>query len=361
MGNYLLYNGDLAGVTALNLLISAKQNVLGVIDQSERGINSGLHQELVVYKDMETIPVEVLNATEEILVGVDIQPLATQIKEKLLKKFPEKKITTILEPEYINDFLALRADALQQVTFKGAEKTAPLRWGKRNVQIYIDNTVEHQRAKKVFEKRILHYFERLITAPAVIYDLGANIGLYSLSLAREYPACQIHAFEPEIHNFWKLNRNIKLNSLQNITTHLIAAGARQKIGSLYLQGELSGLGEHSLINPISNLYTPIEVWDLDSYVAVGKAPPPDVIKIDVEGYELQVLKGMTGLLKAKKPKLIIEVHQNLINEDQLYKFLRKYKYGIKELLQDKTRRFIYACRQQPQHKPGKKSGGKNRK
>ena len=63
----------------------------------------------------------------------------------------------------------------------------------------------------------------------VFYDIGANIGIHSLILAREHPDCQIHAFEPETLNFWKLLRNITLNKLENITPHLIAAGAKREV------------------------------------------------------------------------------------------------------------------------------------
>ena len=124
----------------------------------------------------------------------------------------------------------------------------------------------------------------------VFYDIGANIGIHSLILAREHPDCQIHAFEPETLNFWKLLRNITLNKLENITPHLIAAGAKREVRFLSLQGYLSGLGQHSLQKTVSSLTTPVEVWNLDSYTRRKKIPRPDLVKIDVEGFELQVLE-----------------------------------------------------------------------
>ena len=350
MVNYLIYGGKLAGIVAFNLLLKDAHNVLGFIESSGKLIDLPLNEKLKVYKEIPALPLDILAITEGVMVGVDTMPLAVEIKEDLARKFPEKKIITILDSEYLPIFFGLREESIKQITYEGLEQIRPINYGKHNVLVYIDNNVESQRAKKVYEKKILAYLNNLITTPMVIYDIGANIGLYSLILAREYPSSQIHAFEPERQNFFKLIRNIELNLLKNVTAHLIAAGEERKIGSLYLQGELPGQGEHSLVNPVSKLYTPIEVWDLDTYVRIKKVPSPDLVKIDVEGYELQVLKGMAGLLKSKKPKLIIEVHQCLIKEQQLYKFLKKYKYTIKEISHDKTRRFIYAFRQKSRKK-----------
>jgi FkbM family methyltransferase len=350
VGKYLIYGGELAGVVAFNLLLKDNNTVLGFIESSGRLIDLPLNDQFKVYTEIPALPTDLLAFANGIMVGIDTMPLAIEIKEDLERKFPEKKIITILDPEYLPAFLGLREESIKQITYEGQEKIRPINYGKRNVVVYINNSVESQRVKKVFEKKVINHLENLITAPMVIYDIGANIGLYSLVLAREHPSSQIHAFEPERHNFFKLIRNIELNLLKNVTAHLIAAGEERKIGSLHLQGELSGQGEHSLINPVSKFYTPIEVWDLDTYVRIKKAPSPDLVKIDVEGYELQVLKGMTGLLKSKQPKLIIEVHQHLINEQHLYEFLKKYKYTIKEISHDKTRRFIYAFRQKPQKK-----------
>ena len=115
--------------------------------------------------------------------------------------------------------------------------------------------------------------QSLIKPEMIIYDIGANIGIHSLLLARAHPNCQIHAFEPETLNFWKLLRNIELNKLHNITPHPIAAGAKQEVRFLSLQGYLSGLGQHSLQKTVSSLTTPVEVWDLDTYHPQEKNRP----------------------------------------------------------------------------------------
>ena len=349
MGKYLLYSEDLAGFVALNVL-KEKHSVLGVIDCSGRLIQQSLEQGFVVCRSMEILPKEALNQVDGIMIGVATEPLATQLKKKLKAKFPQKKISTLLDPEYLPDYLAFRQSSLEQL-INDETQVMPVQYGKENVLIYAENKAESKRARHVLEKKVLSFMQSLIKPEMVIYDIGANIGIHSLILGREHPDCQIHAFEPETLNFWKLLRNIELNRLKNITPHLIAAGSKREVRFLSLQGYLSGLGQHSLQKTVSSLTTPVEVWDLDSYTRKKKKPRPDLVKIDVEGFELQVLKGMKHIIKAKRPRFIIEVHEALTDRSKVEGFLKKHHYELKEIARQKKRGFLYA-------KPGKKKAAK---
>ena len=350
MGKYLLYSEDLAGFIALNVLKEKQHRILGVIDCSGRLIQQALEQGFAVCQNIEILPNEALNQVDGIIIGVATEPLATQLKKELKAKFPRKTISTLLDPEYLPDYLALRQPSLEQL-INGETQVMPVQYGKGNVLIYAENKAESKRARHVLEAKILSFIQSLIKPGMVIYDIGANIGIHSLILAREHPDCQIHAFEPETLNFWKLLRNIELNKLPNITPHLIAAGAKREVRFLSLQGYLSGLGQHSLQKTVSSLTTPIEVWDLDSYTRQKNIARPDLVKIDVEGFELQVLKGMNHIIKAKRPAFIIEVHEALTDRSKVESFLKKHHYGLKEIARQRKRGFLYA-------KPGKKKTAK---
>jgi FkbM family methyltransferase len=345
MGNYLLYCEDLAGIVALNLLLQEKHTIVGIIDCSGRLIELALQRGSTIYQNVQLLPTKALDEVDSIMIGVDTEPLATELKKELTAKFPQKKISTLLDPEYLPAFLALRQPSLQQL-ITDEPQVMPLNYGKVDVLVFVDNKVEAKRARKVLEKEVIAFIDALIKPGMVIYDIGANIGTHSLILGRRQPNCQVHAFEPETLNFWKLLRNIELNKLSNIKPHLIAAGAKREIRFLSLQGQVSGLGQHSRQKTVSNLTTPVVVWDLDSYIKKKKAPSPDLIKIDVEGFELHVLKGMSNLLKTKRPQLIIEVHEALMDKAKLVNFLKKRNYKIKEIAHQKKRSFVYA-------KPGK--------
>jgi len=341
MGNYLLYSEDLTGIVALQVLLAKKHQIVGIIDCSGRLMELALQNGFSFCQNMELLPEKALQQIDGIMIGVATEPLASELKKELSIKFPQKTISTLLDPEYLPAYLAQRQASLQQL-LAAEPQAVPVQYGKGNVFLLADHKAEQKRAKNVQEKKVLSFLQRIIQPKMVIYDIGANIGIYSLILGREHPGCQIHAFEPETMNFWKLLRNLELNKLTNVTPHLIAAGAKHEVRFLSLQGQGPGLGQHSFQKAVSNLTTPVEVWDLDSYVKKKKAPPPQLVKIDVEGYELQVLKGMKRLLATEKPYLLIEVHEALINKEDLTGFLQKKGYKFKEIARQPKRSFLFA-------------------
>lgn len=341
MGKFLIYGQGLAGIAAIMILQKNSHSIRGLIDPTGELSQYTLCKEFTIYTKVEEIPANHLKKIDVFLVAIDTEPLATKIKKNLRDKFPGKKVATILERKYLPAFLALREESLKKLV-KDQPKVIPINYGARNVLIYADNKTERWRANKALEEKVLDYLKKIKTSPAVFYDIGANIGLYSLIIAREDPSCQVHAFEPETYNYQKLVRNIQLNRLPNIIPHLCAIGSKKKLGYLYLKGQTAGQGRHSLIKPTNKPYTPTVVWDLDSFITEKDIPPPDFIKIDVEGYEIEVVKGMSKLLTTKKPTLIIEVHHKWIQKEKLYELLKKRHYSVEIIDHRKTRDFICA-------------------
>lgn len=217
-------------------------------------------------------------------------------------------------------------------------------------QILCNNSMEHKRANTLIgERQVLRFLKNEIGLKDVFYDIGANIGTHSIFVAKCSDNIKVHSFEPENKNCTALLENIKYNKLTNITTHRIALGEERKKGSLFLYNEISGEGRNSII-PIEGKNTQsIDVWDLDSYIQYKKLQLPNFIKIDVEGYELQVLNGMTATLQNAKPKLFIEIHadkllQQFGNTNIVKEFLITHNYEVTDLnvLQRKGQPFIYA-------------------
>ncbi|NLY92380.1 MAG: hypothetical protein GX081_12360 [Firmicutes bacterium] len=184
MGNYLLYSEDLAGVVALNLLSEKKHQVVGVIDCSGRLTELAFQKGFSICKNMELIPEKALDQIDGIMIGVATEPLATQLKKELAAKFPQKKISTLLDPEYLPGYLALREASLHQL-MAVEPQVVPVQYGKGNIFILADSKSELSRARHVQEKKVLAFVQRLIKPKTVIYDIGANIGIYSLILGRE--------------------------------------------------------------------------------------------------------------------------------------------------------------------------------
>jgi FkbM family methyltransferase len=138
----------------------------------------------------------------------------------------------------------------------------------------------------------------------VVVDVGANIGLYAIALAKRVgDSGKVHAFEPDPTNFRALSRHCSMNGV-TARVVLYEVAAAEKDGSLSFEG---GLGSESHIGGDGQLYR-VDGISLDSVFAGGCV---DILKIDVEGFEEQVLKGASTLLEDLKrgPRIIyVEVH-----------------------------------------------------
>jgi FkbM family methyltransferase len=154
----------------------------------------------------------------------------------------------------------------------------------------------------------------------VFYDLGANIGFFSLLAARLVGASgQVFSFEPDPEIAGRLRRNITKNGFINAT--VVEAGIWSMTGAVnFVAADLSspdrGVGKFAAGEGAA-VGTPTRCVALDDFVR--GAPTPDVIKCDVEGAEIEVFRGAENLLQARHPLILCEMHS-----DASDKFLREY-------------------------------------
>lgn len=142
----------------------------------------------------------------------------------------------------------------------------------------------------------------LVREDGVIYDLGANIGLYSLVFAANRQRI-VHAFEPFDEVLVGLRRNIAINGLSNIDVHPVVL--TDHCGSCrFLVDNKTATTSH--ISAPGEAGEELECADLDSYVEKMKLAPPDLVKLDIEGSEQLVFKGMQSLLRQKRPYVFLE-------------------------------------------------------
>lgn len=140
----------------------------------------------------------------------------------------------------------------------------------------------------------------------VFVDVGANIGYFSVFAALAVgPDGKVHAVEPEPANLALLQKNLELNGLSNVEVHAVAASDRSGQATLYRDGFNSG-GHSLLQKPQVQNTTSVSVTTLDALLDTKGSPR--LIKIDVQGSEVDVLKGMSELLRrdGSKPGLIVE-------------------------------------------------------
>jgi FkbM family methyltransferase len=138
------------------------------------------------------------------------------------------------------------------------------------------------------------------------YDVGANIGTVVLPVATAARGPCL-AFEAEPANAARLRENVALNGLRNVTVLELAAWSGQRAVELRVDGPV-GTGTHRVIPGGEIGSTPVPAITIDEIVSGGH-PPPDVIKVDVEGGELEVVRGAAATLRSGAVRdLFVEVH-----------------------------------------------------
>jgi FkbM family methyltransferase len=140
------------------------------------------------------------------------------------------------------------------------------------------------------------FYESQIKTGMTVVDVGANQGLYTLLFSRLVGSHgTVIAFEPEPDMFAALERNCRVNRTANIEAHRQAAGAGA--GTAVLSRSLVHGGDNCLADRhVENLSRRVEVpvIPLDDVV---RDRPVDFVKIDVQGWEMEVIRGMTGTLE----------------------------------------------------------------
>ncbi len=152
-------------------------------------------------------------------------------------------------------------------------------------------------------------FAQALRPGQVVFDVGSNVGFYSLVAARLVgPTGEVHAFEaiPEIAH--EVSVNARRNHLGNVRVHAVAVtdveGTVELLRSRTPGG--STVSPDEVPKDLTEKF-PVPAVTLDAFVERGTAPPPDFVKIDVEGAELPVLRGMAGILRDARPVVVCEV------------------------------------------------------
>jgi FkbM family methyltransferase len=194
--------------------------------------------------------------------------------------------------------------------FKLLKMTVP----KYNYKVYCPANSDDYLNVTVREEDILEHFSP--KEGDVVVDIGAHIGRYALiSSKRVGPRGKVVAIEANPDNFDMLNQNVKLNQLTNMLTLQYAVFSKETKIKLYIANEkLDPTIYNTILSnraPDKEKFVEVDANTLDNLLQQNGINAEDVnwVKIDVEGAELEVLKGSTSVLsKSKDISLLIEVH-----------------------------------------------------
>jgi FkbM family methyltransferase len=181
---------------------------------------------------------------------------------------------------------------------------AGIRWH-LDLRWYVDRTLyflgEHETENTAWVMSVLE--------PAtVVFDVGANIGWYTLHAARMVgDSGSVHAFEPAPEEAQRLEENVRLNRFGNVVINRCAVDDR--VGTVAL-GQIRDAGATHLAASDGERGELVSSTTLDAYVADKGLRQVDLVKLDVEGVEVRVLSGAKDMLRRCRPLLLVEMNES---------------------------------------------------
>jgi FkbM family methyltransferase len=213
---------------------------------------------------------------------------------------------------------------------RGEVRVGELKSGSRIALDLSDFAHHHIYFFGTFEEPTTRFIQSIAKPGWTVVDVGANAGYFSL-LARDLggPRAVIRSFEPNPALADLLSRSIALNGADEVALERVACGAQEGQSKLYLSDDRTNSGLASLVpgGLAGQTSVDVPVVRLDAYCEAHSLDPM-LVKIDVEGYEEQVLRGMSGLLERRVPSyLICEVGVGQTPPQRIIELMAGHRYA----------------------------------
>lgn len=192
---------------------------------------------------------------------------------------------------------------------------------------------------EVFEPAMVALFDTLIEPQHTVLDIGANIGCTSILFADRVRQGQVYSFEPSPSTYQFLQRNIVTAGCDNVTPANIGLGKLAGVYELtFSPNNRSGaFVSNQLRASDGHQVESIRISQGDAYIKAASVSKVDFIKIDVEGFEKDVIEGLAETISRDKPVVVLELNHWCLNAFQritvpdFFDFLRKvfpYVYAV---------------------------------
>jgi FkbM family methyltransferase len=164
---------------------------------------------------------------------------------------------------------------------------------------------------KIYEPHVTREMRPLLRSGAVMVDIGANIGYFSLLAASLMgPSGKVIAFEPLFDNCELINLSIRANNLGNIVVYPYAVAETEQMLAFIIEGSDGTMAELSagqFVPPHDQLAHAVTLDKM-----LRDEPKIDLVKMDTEGTEARVLKGMLNIIRHHRPVIFTELHPALL-------------------------------------------------
>ncbi|WP_316736074.1 FkbM family methyltransferase [Pedobacter aquatilis] len=190
--------------------------------------------------------------------------------------------------------------------------------------------------EQTWEPLLTNFLNLNLKADDVFYDVGCNVGYYSLLASTR--SSEVIAFDPDPDNIVLLEQNIRINQSLNISSYTFGLDAVDGTRTFYRSSvHNNGLSGYNPRNVVASFDT--ELYSIDSLIQKLEFPTPTVIKLDTEGWEENILLGAKILLRTNPPRLIIfesdsDYRTALNHKANIEEILSQYEYAITAELRD---------------------------
>lgn len=207
------------------------------------------------------------------------------------------------------------------------------------IKLWSKSLIEHRVLfTGMYEKSTNKVLEKYIAAGDVVLEAGANVGTETLLLSRLVgDQGRIYAFEPVPALKSRLEENCALNGLANVSIEQLALGETSGVISFFIADEgftNQGMGSKKPVNQHLKNEISVKQVTLDEYCKKQGIRSLDLIKMDIQGAELDLLQGGDETIRLYRPAIFLEAGEGWSSLEDLYAWLNSRNYDVYSVLKD---------------------------
>jgi len=184
------------------------------------------------------------------------------------------------------------------------------------------------------ERGEVEFLESIVKEGMNVLDIGANIGITTVAIAKRIGGGKLYSFEPVPEHFDTLRKNLSSNKLENVRVYGLAVTDQVGKADFYRKGLFSGI----IFEEGAEKFE-VSTTTVDRFFGEEKIEKLDFINMDCEGSELLVLRGAKETLRKNKVKIFCEIHHDFLEQlgqsiRELVKYLQSLEFEVRSVSLD---------------------------